>query len=82
MIIITVSASSIVRLFADEVLTCRQGEGDQVCEEVAGEVSFALVKRGCNLATDLLSQLWTHHGWNTLGCLLGNLQNQRMKEIQ
>ena len=63
-------------MFADEVLTCRQGEGDQVSEEVAGEVSFALVKRGRYLATDLLCQLRANHSWNTLGCLLGHLQRR------
>lgn len=43
-----------VCLFADEVLTCRQGESHQVSEEIAGEVSLALVKRGRYLTTDLL----------------------------
>lgn len=61
-------------LFVEEVLTCWQGEGHQISEEIAGEVSLALVKRGRYLATDLLRELRTHHGWNTLGCLLGHLQ--------
>lgn len=56
------------------VLTGRQSEGDQICEEIASEVSFALVKRGGHLAADLLGQLRTHHGWDTLGRLLGHLQ--------
>lgn len=73
------SAQPVVSLFlffwfVDEALTCRQGEGHQVCEKIAGEVSLALVKRGRDLTTDLLCQLRTHHGWNTLGCLLGHLQ--------
>lgn len=43
-----------VYLFAIEVLTCRQGKGHQVCEEIAGEVSLALVEGGRYLTTDLL----------------------------
>lgn len=41
-------------LFADDVLTCWKGEGHQVSEEIAGEVTLALVKGGCYLSTDLL----------------------------
>ncbi len=69
-----------VCLFADEELTCWQGEGHQVSEEIAGEVPFALVKRGRNLTADLLCQLRTHHGRNTLGCLLGHLRRGEDKE--
>lgn len=54
-------------------LTCRQGEGHQVGEEVAGEVALALVQRGGHLAADLLRQLGTHHGRDALGRLLGHL---------
>lgn len=43
-----------VCLFAEEVLTGGQSEGHQVREEITGEVSFALMKRGCDLATNLL----------------------------
>jgi len=58
------------------VPTCGQGEGHQVGEEVAGEVSLALVKRGGHLAPDLLRELGTHHGRDALGCLLGHLEKR------
>lgn len=61
------------RLLADGLLTCRQGKGDQVSEEVAGEVALPLMKRGRHLAADLLRQFGTHHGRDALGRLLGHL---------
>lgn len=55
------------------MLTCGQGEGDQVGEEVAGEVPLALVEGGGHLAADLLRQLGTHHRRDALCGLLGHL---------
>ena len=54
-------------------VTCRQGKGHQVGQEVAGEVSLALVQRGGDLPADLLRQLGTHHGGDALGRLLAHL---------
>lgn len=62
-------------------LTCREGEGDQVREEIAGEVSLALMQRGCYFTADLLRQLRANHGGDTLSCLLGHLCAQRQKYI-
>lgn len=61
--------------------TCRQGESDQVSEEVTGEIALALVQRRCDLPADLLRQLGTHHGGNTLCSLLANLQAQQFMQI-
>lgn len=61
-----------------EGLTCWQREGHQVSEEVACEVSFALVEGSRHLTPNLLRQLGTHHGRDALGRLLGNLWRTRM----
>lgn len=53
--------------------TCGQREGEQVRQEVAGKVSFALVQRGGDLPADLLRHLGTHHGGDALGRLLAHL---------
>lgn len=55
--------------------TCGQREGQQVRQEVAGKVSFALVQRGGDLPADLLRHLGTHHGGDALGRLLAHLRD-------
>lgn len=56
--------------------TCGQREGEQVRQEVAGKVSFALVQRGGDLPADLLRHLGTHHGGDALGRLLAHLRER------
>lgn len=58
-------------------LTCWQREGEQVRQEVAGKVSFALVQRGGDLPADLLRHLGTYHGGDALGRLLAHLRERR-----
>jgi len=60
-------------MMVEAVVTCGQGEGHQVGEEVAGEVPLALVQRGGDLPADLLRQLGAQHGGDALGRLLDHL---------
>lgn len=66
----------------DTASTCGQREGDQVCQEVTGKVSFALVQRCGDLSADLLRQLGTHHGGNALGRLLAHLKHKHEANMQ
>lgn len=55
------------------VATCRQRKRHKVSQKIASEVSLALMERCSNFTADLLRDLWTHHGRNALGCMLGYL---------
>lgn len=61
--------------------TCGQREGEQVRQEVAGKVSFALVQRGGDLPADLLRHLGTHHGGDALGRLLAHLRERTPERV-